>query len=75
MFRIDVPPLRERPEDVLPLAQAILADLATELGRRNVRLSARALGRLAGYPFPGNVRELRSLLEEGLIQTFDRWPE
>jgi DNA-binding NtrC family response regulator len=67
VFRIDVPPLRERPEDVLPLAQAILADLATELGRRDVRLGVRALERLAGYPFPGNVRELRSLLERALV--------
>jgi two-component system, NtrC family, response regulator AtoC len=67
VFRMDVPPLRERPEDVLPLALAMLADLAAELGRRDVRLSARALERLAGYPFPGNVRELRSILERTLV--------
>jgi two-component system, NtrC family, response regulator AtoC len=67
VFRIDVPPLRERPDDVLPLAQAILADLAAELGRRDVRLSARALERLGRYPFPGNVRELRSVLERALV--------
>jgi two-component system, NtrC family, response regulator AtoC len=67
VFRIDVPPLRERPEDVLPLAQSILADLAAELGRREARLGVRALERLAGYSFPGNVRELRSLLERALV--------
>jgi two-component system, NtrC family, response regulator AtoC len=67
VFRIDVPPLRERREDVLPLAQAMLADLAAELGRRDVRLGVRALERLADYPFPGNVRELRSVLERALV--------
>jgi two-component system, NtrC family, response regulator AtoC len=67
VFRIDVPPLRERREDVVPLAQSILADLAAELGRREARLGVRALERLAGYSFPGNVRELRSVLERALV--------
>jgi DNA-binding NtrC family response regulator len=67
VFRIDVPPLRDRPEDLLPLAQAMLADLAAELGRREVRLGPHALERMARYPFPGNVRELRSVLERALV--------
>jgi two-component system response regulator AtoC len=67
VFRIDVPPLRERPEDVVPLAQSILTDLAAELGRRGTKLGPRALERLAGYSFPGNVRELRSVLERALV--------
>jgi two-component system, NtrC family, response regulator AtoC len=67
VFRIDVPPLRERPEDLVLLAQSMLADLAAELGRREARLGPRALERLAGYSFPGNVRELRSVLERALV--------
>jgi two-component system, NtrC family, response regulator AtoC len=67
VFRINVPPLRERPEDLLPLAQAMLSDLAAELGRREVRLGPHALERMAHYPFPGNVRELRSVLERALV--------
>jgi DNA-binding NtrC family response regulator len=67
VFRIDVPPLRDRPEDLLPLAQAMLADLAAELGRREVRLGPHALERMARYSFPGNVRELRSVLERALV--------
>lgn len=67
VFRIDIPPLRDRPEDLVPLAESILADLAAELGRRNITLSARALERLANYTFPGNVRELRSVLERALV--------
>jgi two-component system, NtrC family, response regulator AtoC len=66
-FRIDVPPLRERRDDILPLAQDILADLCAEMGRRPVELSPRARDRLLAYAFPGNVRELRNLLERALV--------
>ena len=67
VFRIDVPPLRERREDIPVLAEEILADLKAELGRREARLSPQALERLLGYDFPGNVRELRNLLERALV--------
>jgi DNA-binding NtrC family response regulator len=67
VFRIDIPPLRERPEDILPLAEGILADLRRELGRRGASLGPRARARLAAYAFPGNVRELRNLLERALV--------
>jgi len=67
VFRIDVPPLRERREDVLPLAEAILADLRAELGRRTATLSEKARARLSAYSYPGNVRELRNVLERALV--------
>jgi len=67
VFRIDVPPLRERPEDVLPLAEEIVQSLAAELGRRGVRLGDAARKRLQRYPFPGNVRELRNVLERAIV--------
>src|SRR5262249_23692994 len=67
VFRIDVPPLRERPDDVLPLAEGILRALSTELGRRGVALGAHARPRLLAYPFPGNVRELRNVLERAIV--------
>jgi DNA-binding NtrC family response regulator len=67
VFRIDVPPLRARREDVLPLAEGILASLGAELGRRGVVLGARARERLLRYPFPGNVRELRNVLERAIV--------
>ncbi len=67
VFRIDVPPLRVRPEDVLPLAEGILRELSAELGRRGATLGARARDRLLRYPFPGNVRELRNVLERALV--------
>ena len=67
VFRIDIPPLRERREDILSLAEGILSDLRRELGRRDTPLSARARARLQNYAFPGNVRELRNLLERALV--------
>jgi len=67
VFRIDVPPLRIRREDVLPLAEGILRSLGAELGRRGVVLGARARERLERYAFPGNVRELRNVLERAIV--------
>ena len=66
VFRIDVPPLRERREDILPLAEGILADLCDELGKK-ASLGAQARERLLDYSFPGNVRELRNILERALV--------
>ncbi len=67
VFKVDIPPLRERREDVLPLAQSLVAELSAELGRRPVGFSKEAQARLARYPFPGNVRELRNVLERALV--------
>jgi DNA-binding NtrC family response regulator len=59
---IDLPPLRERQEDVLVLAQHFTANLSDRYGREIV-LSRSAIELLLRYAFPGNVRELESLLE------------
>ncbi len=67
VFKVDIPPLRERREDVLPLAQSLVAELCAELGRRPVGFSQAAQDRLQRYPFPGNVRELRNVLERALV--------
>ncbi|QDE91545.1 two-component system response regulator [Myxococcus xanthus] len=67
VFRVDIPPLRERREDLLPLAQSLVAELGAELGRRPVSFSSAARARLERYPFPGNVRELRNVLERALV--------
>ena len=60
---LDLPPLRERPEDVLPLAMHFLAQFATQARRTNLTLSGEAERRLQAHSWPGNVRELRNLME------------
>jgi transcriptional regulator with GAF, ATPase, and Fis domain len=58
VFPIQVPPLRERPEDVLPLARHFLARYGRRDDRRGLRLSRDAGHLLQAYPWPGNVRQL-----------------
>ena len=67
VFAIHVPSLRDRPEDVLPLAEQLLSELGQELGRKGFRLGEQGRARLQNYPFPGNVRELRNVLERALV--------
>lgn len=71
-FRINtveltVPPLRDRPEDVPLIADKLVADSASELGRRVPIISPAAHDALREQPWPGNVRELRSVLERALL--------
>ncbi len=58
-----LPPLRERPEDVIPLAEHFLASFALKTGKPSPRLSAEARKRLQAHAWPGNVRELRNTIE------------
>ncbi len=60
VFVVDVPPLRERPGDVLPIARLLLRNLENEIGRRE--LTPAAIAQLAAHDWPGNVRELRNVL-------------
>jgi len=62
-----VPALRERTEDIPVLARQLLAGLASDLGRRGLRLSPDAERALAAYSWPGNVRELRNVLERAAL--------
>jgi transcriptional regulator with GAF, ATPase, and Fis domain len=66
---ITLPPLRERPEDLVPLARAILRGIAERRSEPALELRQSDLARLARWPWPGNVRELRNLLERATILT------
>jgi DNA-binding NtrC family response regulator len=63
-FQLQVPPLRERSDDLEALARDLLRDNARKLGRPHLALSAGALDELHRRTWPGNVRELRDVLEQ-----------
>jgi len=60
---IFVPPLRDRPDDVRPLAEHFLDEIAERSGRRPKSIEPEAIELLRTLPFPGNVRQLRNLIE------------
>ena len=90
VFHLRLPPLRERPEDIVPLANHFLGILANKLGktpgkatgsspsgpgstRAPIELAPQTEAILRGYDYPGNVRELRNIIERAVIlSTGDR---
>lgn len=66
VIEIDIPPLRERREDLPALCDALLARIAQESGLPMPRLTPVLLGQLARHPLPGNVRELENLLHRAV---------
>ncbi len=63
---LQMPPLRERPGDIAVIAQQLLADAGREMGLEQARFGDDALACLAGYAWPGNIRELRNEIARGL---------
>ncbi|HEY7671272.1 MAG TPA: sigma-54 dependent transcriptional regulator [Gammaproteobacteria bacterium] len=71
VIEVNVPPLRDRGDDVLLLAHHVLARLATTLGVSEPSLTRAAQDALLSYRFPGNVRELENVLERALTLCAD----
>jgi transcriptional regulator with PAS, ATPase and Fis domain len=67
VFEIHLPPLRERPEDILELADIFLAEIGASVGRPAAGISREAKDQLLAYRWPGNVRELRNAIERAVI--------
>ena len=67
VFTIPLPPLRERIEDIVPIAERFLRFFAKRYGTSARCLSDRALERLLSYSWPGNVRELRNVMEQTAV--------
>ncbi|WP_437651371.1 sigma-54-dependent transcriptional regulator [Sorangium sp. So ce362] len=66
VIRIELPPLRERPEDISRLAERFLRRFAAELGKDVRGLTTDAVRALDAYSFPGNVRELENMMERAV---------
>ena len=67
VFRIDVPPLRERRDDIIPLARYFIEKFSKELGKAPPQLSEEAMDLLLSYEWPGNVRELQNAMERAVV--------
>jgi DNA-binding NtrC family response regulator len=68
VFTIQLPPLRERGEDLAMLVQYYLQRFSRELGREVVTIDPEAIVRLRAYHWPGNIRELQSVVKQALLQ-------
>ena len=62
-----IPPLRDRLEDLIPLARHLVREISVDLGAGDVGLDADAERALAAYAWPGNIRELRNVLERAIL--------
>ncbi|MDR1326590.1 MAG: sigma-54 dependent transcriptional regulator [Treponema sp.] len=67
VFRIELPPLRERRDDIPPLAKHLTRKLALRMGRVAPDITNEAIERLCAYSWSGNIRELENVLERALI--------
>ena len=72
VFNIEIPPLRHRPEDIPPLSNFMLQQLAPLYNKKVTRFSDDAMDCLMTHDWPGNVRELRNAVERGVVMTSDR---
>jgi DNA-binding NtrC family response regulator len=64
---LHLPPLRERTEDIVPLARSILASFCHRLGKDPLPLSPEALAALEAYRWPGNVRQLHNVIQQAVL--------
>jgi transcriptional regulator with PAS, ATPase and Fis domain len=67
VINIAIPPLRDRPDDILPLARLFVDVYAKAQGKEIRAISAEALNLLTAYPWPGNVRELENVIERAVV--------
>ena len=67
VFQLDVPPLRERGGDIILLIESLLDHYRREHGRQSLRMGAAARRTLLDYPWPGNVRQLRNVIDSAVV--------
>jgi transcriptional regulator with GAF, ATPase, and Fis domain len=69
VFPIQIPPLRERMEDIPLLVFAFMEEFATRMGKKVSKIPRKAMNSLQGHGWPGNIRELRNVIEHSVILT------
>ncbi|HLO04683.1 MAG TPA: sigma 54-interacting transcriptional regulator [Symbiobacteriaceae bacterium] len=67
VIRLELPPLRERREDLIDFVEHAMAKICTRLGRPKASFTAGAMRVLLAYPFPGNIRELENVVEQAVV--------
>lgn len=72
-FLIELPALRERKEDISLLVSHFLDTLSEKMGRKSPQMTPQAIQTLKDYSFPGNIRELRNIVENALIRSESEW--
>ncbi len=69
VFPIEIPPLRERVEDIPALTFSFMQEFSTRMGKKITKVSRRAMEALQKHNWPGNIRELRNVIEHSVIVT------
>jgi len=67
VFQVEVPPLRERVEDIPLLAWAFVSEFGEKMGKKISRISKQDMAAMQAYAWPGNIRELRNIIEHAVI--------
>lgn len=67
VFPIQIPPLRDRADDILPLVRAFVSEFSVAMGKRFDTILKTSLDAMHRYSWPGNIRELRNVVERGMI--------
>ena len=67
VISVSIPPLRERPDEIPPLAELFLRRYTKEMGKSGMQLTASALRTMCAYPWPGNVRELENAVARAVV--------
>ncbi|MBN9043420.1 MAG: sigma 54-interacting transcriptional regulator [Rhizobiales bacterium] len=67
VFPIDVPPLRERPEDIPLLSWTFVKEFSNSMGKQIEKIASESMSMLMAYSWPGNIRELRNVIERAMI--------
>lgn len=67
VFTIDLPPLRDRPQDIAELATQFARQVGAKIGKRDLRLSAAFVQKLQQHAWKGNIRELKNVIERAVI--------